>query len=135
MKCFNLLLVAIVCSSVSTVEAVTVTQFAAAPALNVWGESLLVGTSTISIEDLTGLGGDLENNQPAPIGAALLTTGFDNSYRAEVAIGTAYDASTLMNTGLLGYSYYKETVGGGNATAAPTLKLAGKVSNVSHETQ
>ena len=52
----------------------TVTSFA--PSTNtcpgVWFESDVRQGGTASIVDLTGLGGDLENNQPLPTGAAKL---------------------------------------------------------------
>ncbi len=110
-------------------QTVTVNQFEAGPVPAVptpdaWYESDIRGAGTASIVELTGVGGDLENNQPLPTGAALLTTGGDNNDKAEV--GTFADfgsAAEILTTGTLGYSYYKENVVGGNAFAAPSLKL------------
>ncbi len=47
-----------------------------------WCVNELTAGGTVSIADLTGVGGVLENNQPLPIGAALLTTNFTDSARA-----------------------------------------------------
>ena len=91
----------------------------------VWFENDMRDAGTATIEDLTGLGGDLENNQPLPVGAALLTTGLANNDKADVAVVNFYGfASSVLNTIDLGYSYYKETVAGGNTFAAPSMKLA-----------
>lgn len=79
---------------------------------------------TASIVDLAGLGGNLENNQPLPTGAAQLTTNMTNAAKAEV--GTFGDfglASTSLSSIVLGYDYYKQSVSGGNAFAAPSIKL------------
>ncbi len=97
----------------------------AAPTPNVWYASDVRAAGTASIPDLTGLGGDLENNQPLPTGAALLTTTLDNADKAEVATFDDFgDATAILNNLNLGYSYYKETVAGGNVSAAPSIKLA-----------
>lgn len=94
------------------------------PTPGVWFESDMRGTGQASIVDLTGQGGNLENNQPLPIGAARLTTGFDNADKAEVAVVDSYgNASALFsNSFSLNYSYYKEDVG--NPNAAPSIKLS-----------
>lgn len=124
---------ALVCSGVmavaSTTQAATVeiNQFlppVITPQPDDWHLSDIRGGGTASIDDLTGLGGDLENNQPLPTGAARLFTGFDNNDKAEVGTFQDFgDAATVLGTVLLGYDYYKQTVVGGNAFAAPTLKL------------
>lgn len=90
-----------------------------------WFENDMRDGGTATIPDLTGLGGDLETNQPLPMGAALLTTGFANNDKADVAVVNIYGlAASVFNTMELGYSYYKETVAGGNVFAAPSIKLA-----------
>ena len=92
----------------------------------VWTQGPLAGGGTNAIVDLTGLGGNLENSAPLPTGAANLTTGFSNADRAELAVGDNFGlVSNVFTNGLsLGYSYHKATVAGGNAFAAPALKLA-----------
>ena len=95
------------------------------PVLGEWYLNDMRGAGTASVMDLTGQGGDLEFNQPLPNGAALLTTGFDNNDKADVATFAPFgDAATVLTTGTFGYSYYKETVAGGNVFAAPTLKIS-----------
>lgn len=116
-------------SLVSSVQAATVVvnQFEAmvpAPLVDVWYLSDVRANGTASIADLTGLGGDLETNQPLPTGAALLTTGLSNDDKAEVGTFQDFgDATTLFNSIQLSYDYYKQTVASGNVSAAPTLKL------------
>ena len=95
------------------------------PAAGAWYKSDMRAGGTASLVDLTGLGGDLENNVPLPTGALKLTTGFSNDDKAEVATFDDFgDATTVLNAITLQYSYYKQTVGGGNIYAAPALKLA-----------
>lgn len=104
----------------------TVTSFA--PSTNVtpgvWFESDVRPGGTASIADLTGLGGDLETNQPLPIGAAKLTTDFTNAAKAEVGVLNNYGmpGDIFSTLGIL-YSYHKATNAGQNLTAAPSLKL------------
>ena len=85
------------------------------------------GAGTASTVDLTGAGGNLETNQPLPTGAALLTTGFANGDKAEVAISGDFGlASSALTAGTFGYSFYKQYVAtaGANQAAAPSLKLS-----------
>ncbi|MCB1704565.1 MAG: PEP-CTERM sorting domain-containing protein [Halioglobus sp.] len=97
--------------------------FTPTPTAGVWFESGVLGTGTASVVSLAGEGGNLENNQPLPVGAARLTTGFDNGDKAEVAVVDAYgNARALFSDSFsLDYSYYKQDVG--NAFAAPSIKL------------
>lgn len=105
----------------------TVTSFA--PSSNttpgVWFENDVQTGGTASIAELTGLGGDLESNQPLPFGAALLTTDFTDAAKAEVGVGNAYgmpvDIFTTLN---IMHSYYKAANSNQNLAAAPSLKLA-----------
>ncbi len=108
-------------------DTIQINQFTPMPVTPVVGEWYLmsiVGGGTASTVSLKGLGGNLENNQPLPIGAALVTTGFSNADKAEVGTFDNYgSASSLLNSLTTGYSYYKEAVVGGNTAAAPSLKL------------
>lgn len=89
-----------------------------------WFESDMRGNGTAEIVDLTGAGGNLENNAPLPTGAAKLTTGFDNGDKAQVStIGDFGTVGEFLNGGSLSYSYFKESVVGGNASAAAAIKL------------
>jgi len=75
--------------------------------------------------DLTGTGGDLENNQPAPVGAARLTTTSNNADKAEVGVLDSYGTvADIFATLTITYSYHKASNAGQNAFAAPSLKLA-----------
>ena len=87
---------------------------------------------TASVVSLLGAGGNLENNQPLPIGAAKLTTTYNsNASRADALItGEFGDASDFLRSANLSYSYYKEQVAsapgdnpGSNQFAAPALRL------------
>ena len=60
------------------------------PTNGVWYEADVRTGGTAAIVDLTGLGGDLENNQPLPVGAAKLTTDLTNAAKAEVAVVNDY---------------------------------------------
>lgn len=95
------------------------------PAANQWYISAQAGAGTAGVVNLKGVGGNLENNQPLPTGAALLTTGFSNADRAEV--GTFQDfglASSLLNTLSLSYKHFNQAQAGQNIFAAPALKLS-----------
>ncbi|EDY83209.1 hypothetical protein VDG1235_2833 [Verrucomicrobiia bacterium DG1235] len=113
-------------TTLSTASAVVVDEILTVPSNleDDWAITAIAGGGTASIVDLTGLGGDLENNQPLSTGAAKLTTGLADPDRAE--IGTVLDfglASDLLKSVDLAYSFYKATVAGGNVFAAPALKL------------
>ncbi|MEM9346551.1 MAG: PEP-CTERM sorting domain-containing protein [Planctomycetota bacterium] len=89
-----------------------------------WYVSLLAGGGTASIVDVDGEIGNLGTAQPLPGGVVQLTTGFDNADRAEIAFdGDFGAASSLLTSMTLGYDYYKQNVVGGNAAAAPTIKI------------
>ncbi|MBP7140637.1 MAG: VPDSG-CTERM sorting domain-containing protein [Opitutaceae bacterium] len=75
-----------------------------------------------SIVDLSGAGGNLENNQPLPTGAAHLTTDGQNNAKAEVTTYRDFgDAATVLGNISLGYSYFKSVTT--EMAAAPSLKL------------
>jgi hypothetical protein len=99
--------------------------FTPTPTNGVWFESDVRAGGAASTEDLTGLGGNLETDQPLPIGAALLTTGFSNDDKAEVGVTDSYGMTQdIFATLELFYSYYKAGNPGQNASAAPSLRLA-----------
>jgi hypothetical protein len=110
-------------------SATTVTSFApftATPTDGVWYESDIRGGGTASIVNLGGAGGNLQNNLPLGIGAALLTTGSSNGDKAQVAVTDAYGNARNAMTDLtlsLDYSFYKSSAGDLNAYAAPAIKL------------
>jgi hypothetical protein len=87
-----------------------------------WYFNDMRGAGTATIDNLTGLGGNLENNQPLPTGAARLSTGASSGDKAEIAtfanLGSA--ASVLSNL-QLSYDFYKAS--GGQAAPAPAIKL------------
>ena len=99
--------------------------FAPFPTPGVWFQSGVQDGGTASIADLTGAGGDLETNQPAPIGAAKLTTRLnENNDKAEVGVAHRYGMpQDIFSTLSIMYSYHKATNAGQNPAAAPSLKL------------
>ena len=104
----------------------TVTSFA--PSTNntpgVWFENDVRTGGTASVADLTGLTGDLENNQPLPTGAAKLTTDFTNAAKAEVGVLNDYGMpDNIFSTLSISYDYHKATNATQNLAAAPSLKL------------
>lgn len=106
---------------------VTVTEFAAAAGNGVWGVTDNRDGGTSTIVSLNGAGGNLESAAPAPTGAARLTTGLSNGDKAQV--GVLGDFGTVRsiladNTFALSYDYHKAFVAGGNAAAAPSIKLS-----------
>lgn len=115
----------IVCYGAANAQT-TVTSFA--PASNttsgVWYENDVRIGGTASIAELTGIGGDLENNQPLPNGAAKITTDFTNAAKAEVGVANNFGMPSVMfSTISITYSYHKATNAGQNPAAAPSLKL------------
>lgn len=110
----------------SAVEAATIQVSSIAPngTIGQWAATDIRAGGTASIVDLSGVGGNLENNNPLPTGAARLTTGFANGDKAEIGIASNFGVAGNIASSLnVGYSYYKEAVAGGNASAAPSLKL------------
>ena len=109
--------------------AVEVDEFLAVPSdfsqiqQDEWYTTGVLNNGTASIVDLTGEGGNLENNQPLPPAAAMLTTGGANADKAQVGTFGIGTAANVLTTGTFGYSYYKADVTGTNPAAAPALKL------------
>lgn len=89
-----------------------------------WVESDVRGTGTASVVDLTGQGGNLQNNAPLPTGAAKLTTGNVNADKAEVGIGGNFGTfgSFVNGGGTLSYDFYKSSTDT-NLAAAASIKL------------
>lgn len=101
-----------------------VSTISASPVLDQWFASDVRPGGTATIVNLAGAGGNLENNQPLPTGAAKLTTNFTDGAKAE--IGYAHDfgaVNSILANLKVNYSYYKENVLGGNTFAAPSIKL------------
>ena len=111
------------------VHAIQVNSFGPAtssPTPGSWYRNGVEANGTASIADLSGVGGALENNQPLPIGAALLTTGASNDDRAQVGVADDYGiASEILTDSSLSleYSFYKGSAGDLNIWAAPSIKL------------
>ncbi len=112
-------------SSIAHSATVTVNAFApysATPSNGVWYEMRVEEGGAASTVDLTGVGGNLENNQPLPVGAALLTTGSNNLDVAHVGVVDTYgNASNILMDGALeiSYSFYKVSAGDLSPYAAP----------------
>jgi hypothetical protein len=94
------------------------------PTPGVWYENDVRTGGTASITDLTGVGGNLESEQPMPIGAAKLTTDFTNTAKAEVGVVDGYGKpNDIFSTLSISYYFHKATNAGQNLSAAPSLKL------------
>ena len=108
----------------TTIEVNSIAPFTNSPTPMVWYANDIRAGGTASIETLGG-GGNLQNNQPLPTGAAKLTTGLSNADKAEIGVVDSYGlAGNIFRSLNLSYSYYKEPVGPGvNAFAAPSIKL------------
>ena len=86
----------------------------------VWFENDVRTGGTARVVDLTGLGSDLDTDQPLPIGAALITTDLTNPAKAEVGVLDNYGKpEDIFATLRLLYSYYKAASAGQNLAAAP----------------
>ncbi len=121
-----LLVVSLLAFASTSFAQTTVTSFAPSSNtdLGVWYENDVRTGGTASIADLVGQGGDLENNQPIPVGAAKITTDLTNSAKAEVGVLNEYGQPTnIFSTLNVAYSYHKATNAGQNLSAAPSIKL------------
>lgn len=107
---------------------ITVSEFApeptGVPPLGVWFESDIRGDGEAAVVSLFGEGGNLENAQPLPLGAARLITLDSNDDKAEVAVVDNYGTvGDILSSFELAYSFYKASVPDTNAAAAPSIKL------------
>lgn len=90
----------------------------------IWYESDVRTGGAAAIVDLTGTSGNLESNQPLPVGAAKITTDFTNAAKAEVAVNNNFGTvQSILGTWKVSYYYYKASNAGQNLTAAPSIKL------------
>ena len=88
----------------------------------VWFEFGTCDGGTTSIVNLTGAGGDLENLQPLPVGAALLTTDGNTNSKAEIGVLLPpLLANPVLPLAELDYSYHKVNVGA--PAPAPSIKI------------
>ncbi|MAI25656.1 MAG: hypothetical protein CMN75_06445 [Spirochaeta sp.] len=119
----------LVISSVAYSATTTVSVFApysVTPTEGVWYEMQVEAGGAADIVNLSGVGGNLENNQPLPVGAGLLTTGSSNPDVAHVGVVDSYgNASDILTDGSLAisYSFYKGSEGDLNSFAAPAIRL------------
>src|SRR5262245_16365175 len=82
------------------------------PVADAWYYNDMRFAGTATIQSLVGLGGNLENNQPLPNGAAQVTTGANPADKAEVATFANFGlASSVLSTIQVGYDYYKANAG------------------------
>ena len=130
MRKFGILTVAVAAAGLMALASPALAQTTVtsiAPTCTIAGEwcvNALTAGGTVSIADLTGEGGDLETNQPLPIGAALLTTDFTNDARAEAGVGDGYGTpGGILSSISITYSYHKAANASQNAFAAPSLKI------------
>jgi hypothetical protein len=93
--------------------------------IGVWYEVDVDAGGAAATGDLSGLGGGLEDDQPLPIGAAVLTTGASDDDKAEVGVPAAYGtAGDVLSSLELFYWYFKATrADEQNLFAAPSIKL------------
>jgi hypothetical protein len=116
--------VALSVSAASAQEVVTSFAPAGTTDTGVWFENDVRPGGTAGTEDLTGLVGDLENNQPLPIGAAKLTTDLTNAAKAEVGVFNGYGMpQDILSSLEIHYAYHKASNAGQNLSAAPSIKL------------
>lgn len=107
---------------------VSTTLGASAAQVNMFGGSSSWDTNnavngTAEIVDLTGQGGNLENNAPAGTGAVRLTTTGDPDKAEAGTSGNFGTVGDFINAGSLSYDYFKDSAVNGNASAAAAIKL------------
>ena len=91
-----------------------------------WYKQNMTNSGEAEIVNLTGKGGNLENNAPLPIGAVKLTTKNDNNDRANVGMNTNFEFNdNFIKDFNISYSFYKEADSHSDYDeyAAPALKL------------
>lgn len=108
-------------------QAATVTAFGGSSS---WVENDVRPGGTADIVDLTGAGGNLENNAPLGTGAVKLTTDNTNEAKAEVGIGGNFGTiADFLTGGSLSYWYFK-AIGNTNTATAASIKLSVKDYNI-----
>ncbi len=97
----------------------------ATPTPGRWYQNDVRNAGTATIANLDGVGGALETDAPLPTGAAHLTTTVNNNDKAEIGVPNDFGlAGNIVNGNFgLAYQYFKANVPGGNAFAAPSIKL------------
>lgn len=110
------------------IEVNEIAPFTLTPTNGVWFANDIRFGGTATIETLGG-GGNLQNNQPLPTGAAKLTTGLSNADKAEIAVADDYGVvANIFGSLNVTYSYFKDTNLPGSPAAAnfaaPAIKLA-----------
>lgn len=98
---------------------------AAGDVVDTWEISRLESGGSATLTDISSLGGNLQSNIPSgSTGALRLSTGLNNSDVAEISTYRNFgDAATVLQSLNVSYSYYKQSVSGGNVFAAPALKI------------
>ncbi len=103
----------------------SIAPFSPTPTPGVWYASNVTGAGTVSVVDLSTAGGNLQNNQPLPRGAARLTTTSNPGDRANIGLPFAYGQPQNIFPSLnIQYSWHKATNPGQDLTPAPSLKIA-----------
>jgi len=101
-----------------------VSTISASPVADQWFASDITAGGTAAIVNLAGTGGNLENNQPLPTGAAKLTTDLTNAAKAEISYAHDFGpSSSVLGSIQVSYSYYRDNIPGSNTAAAPAIKL------------
>jgi len=124
--CAALIAVVLLVAAPGVLAQTIVSEFASSANtdLGVWFENDVRPGGAADIVDLSGLGGDLEMNQPAGVAAALLTTDFTNAAKSEVGvIGNYGSPDDIFSSFSLSYAFYKAGNSGQNAFAAASVKL------------
>lgn len=87
-----------------------------------WSKTDVRTGGTADIVDLSGLGGNLEGNQPLSTGALKLTTDATTGAKAEIGYAANFGtASSILNENFsLSYSWFDT----GGSDAAPSIKLS-----------
>jgi hypothetical protein len=111
----------VVAFAAGTASAATVTTLDGSQG---WTKGDTTGGGTSDIVDLSGAGGNLENNAPLPDGAVKLTTTSDNNDRAEISLLADFGlVSDILTSGFsVSYDMFKAL--GGALEDAPALKLS-----------
>lgn len=113
----------VLCATSSPALSETITVIQPAPTLGLWSNAYPAVPTAPEIVDLTGQGGDLENNAPAGKGVVKLQTTSDGSSRSEVVLnGNLGTVGDFISGGSVSYDYYHES-GAPNTNIMPSLKF------------